>query len=56
MSDRTRVRHHDLDALGTMKSQSEIESVGKSMFDDGIAKALAGVTTIEEIMRVTREI
>ncbi len=28
----------------------------KSMFDDGIAKALAGVTTIEEILRVTREI
>jgi general secretion pathway protein E len=26
-----------------------------TMFDDGIRKALAGVTTVEEVMRVTRE-
>jgi len=26
-----------------------------TMFEDGIRKSLAGVTTIEEVLRVTRE-
>ena len=27
----------------------------KTMFDDGMRKALAGLTTVEEVLRVTRD-
>ena len=27
----------------------------RTMYDDGIRKVLAGITTIEEVLRVTRE-
>ena len=27
-----------------------------SMYDDGLAKAIAGVTSVEEVLRVTRDI
>ena len=27
----------------------------RSMFDDGLAKARAGITTLEEVLRVTEE-
>jgi general secretion pathway protein E len=27
-----------------------------SMYDDGIAKAIAGITSVEEVLRVTRDI
>ncbi len=27
----------------------------RTMFQDGVRKALAGVTTVEEVMRVTRD-
>ena len=27
-----------------------------SMYDDGIAKAIAGITSVEEILRVTRDV
>jgi general secretion pathway protein E len=27
----------------------------RTMYEDGIAKAVAGVTTIEEVLRVTQE-
>jgi general secretion pathway protein E len=27
----------------------------RTMYEDGIAKALAGLTTIEEVLRVTQE-
>jgi general secretion pathway protein E len=39
---------------------SEIERVARAegmrtMYEDGIAKAVAGVTTLEEVLRVTQE-
>jgi general secretion pathway protein E len=38
----------------------EIEEIARAagmrtMYEDGIAKALAGLTTIEEVLRVTEE-
>ena len=27
-----------------------------SMYDDGIAKAIAGITSVEEVLRVTRDV
>ncbi|MDH5748302.1 MAG: type II secretion system protein GspE, partial [Rhodospirillales bacterium] len=35
--------------------RTAVENGMKVMFDDGVNKALQGVTTIEEILRVTRE-
>ena len=32
-----------------------IESGMRSMYDDGMMKALAGETTIEEVLKVTRD-
>ncbi len=28
----------------------------RTMYDDGMAKALAGLTTVEEVLRVTRDV
>jgi general secretion pathway protein E len=41
-------------------NESDIEKQARSegmrtMFEDGIAKAVAGVTTLEEVLRVTQE-
>jgi general secretion pathway protein E len=35
--------------------RAAVEEGMRTMFDDGIAKALAGITTVEEVLRVTRE-
>lgn len=36
--------------------RAAVEAGMQTMFDDGIQKALAGITTIEEVLRVTRDI
>ena len=36
--------------------RAAVEAGMKTMFDDGIQKALSGITTIEEVLRVTRDI
>ena len=28
----------------------------KTMYDDGMMKAIAGITTVEEVLRVTRDV
>ena len=33
-----------------------VEEGMRSMFDDGVEKALAGITTLDEVLRVTRDI
>ena len=39
-----------------LKLQEQAQSEGmRTMFEDGLAKSLAGVTTIEEVLRVTQE-
>ena len=39
---------------GEIERQARREGM-RTMYEDGIAKALAGVTTLEEVMRVTQE-
>lgn len=36
--------------------RAAVEAGMQTMFDDGIQKALAGITTIEEVLRVTRDV
>ena len=39
-----------------LKLQAQAQADGmRTMFEDGVAKALAGQTTIEEVLRVTQE-
>jgi general secretion pathway protein E len=39
-----------------LKLQAQAQAEGmRTMFEDGLAKSLAGVTTIEEVLRVTQE-
>ncbi len=39
---------------GEIQKQAESEGM-KTMFEDGLAKAVAGLTTVEEVLRVTQE-
>jgi general secretion pathway protein E len=39
---------------GDLRSAAIMEGM-ETMFENGLRKALAGVTTIEEVLRVTRE-
>ena len=39
---------------GEIRQQAIAEGM-QTMYENGIAKAVAGVTTIEEVLRVTRE-
>ncbi|RAN75254.1 type II secretion system protein GspE [Bacillus sp. SRB_336] len=39
---------------GEIEKQARIEGM-RTMYEDGIAKAVAGVTTLEEVLRVTQE-
>ncbi len=51
------VRRLILQRLGSNKlHQAAVEAGMRTMFDDGMAKALDGVTTIEEVLRVTRDV
>ena len=43
-------------AEATELQRAAIAAGMRPMFQDGIAKAAAGVTTIEEVLRVTREV
>ncbi len=36
--------------------RATVEDGMGTMYDDGMIKALAGVTTVEEVLRVTRDI
>ena len=36
--------------------KAAVEGGMSSMYEDGIKKALAGVTTVEEVLRVTRDV
>jgi general secretion pathway protein E len=35
--------------------RAAVEQGMVTMYDDGIQKALAGITTVEEVLRVTRD-
>ncbi len=51
------VRRLILQRLGSNKlHQAAVEAGMRTMFDDGMLKALDGVTTIEEVLRVTRDV
>ncbi|MBM7128636.1 type II secretion system ATPase GspE [Dyella mobilis] len=39
---------------GEIEKQARVEGM-RTMYEDGIAKAVAGITTIEEVLRVTQE-
>ena len=55
VSDRIRsliMRHA---AAGEMRAAAVAEGM-RSMYEDGLVKALRGVTTVEEVLRVTREV
>jgi general secretion pathway protein E len=39
---------------GEIEKQARAEGM-RTMYEDGIAKAVAGITTLEEVMRVTQE-
>ncbi len=54
MSDRLRrlvMRHA---GMGELEQQARREGM-RTMYEDGLVKALEGVTTIEEVLRVTQE-
>ena len=39
---------------GEIENQARAEGM-RTMYEDGLVKALAGLTTIEEVLRVTQE-
>jgi general secretion pathway protein E len=39
---------------GEIEKQARAEGM-RTMYEDGIAKAVAGITTLEEVLRVTQE-
>ena len=39
---------------GEIEKQARAEGM-RGMYEDGIAKSLAGITTLEEVLRVTQE-
>ncbi len=39
---------------GEIERQARAEGM-RTMYEDGIAKAVAGITTLEEVLRVTQE-
>ena len=41
-------------SMGELEAQAQREGM-RTMYEDGLVKALAGVTTIEEVLRVTQE-
>jgi general secretion pathway protein E len=43
-------------AEATELQRAAVEDGMQSMYDDGMSKALSGLTTIEEVLRVTREV
>ena len=43
-------------AESTDLHRAAVEEGMQTMYDDGMRKALAGVTTIDEVLRVTRDI
>jgi general secretion pathway protein E len=43
-------------AESTKLNLAAIEDGMQTMYDDGMAKALAGITTLEEVLRVTRDV
>jgi general secretion pathway protein E len=55
MSDpiRKQILHH---AEATELQRVALAAGMRPMFQDGILKAAAGITTIEEVLRVTREV
>jgi general secretion pathway protein E len=55
MSDavRRQILHH---AEATELQRTAVDAGMRPMFQDGIAKVLAGATTVEEVLRVTREV
>jgi general secretion pathway protein E len=55
MSDpiRRQILHH---AEATELQRAALATGMRPMFQDGIGKAAAGITTIEEVLRVTREV
>ena len=51
------VRRLILQRLGSNRlHHAAVEAGMRTMFDDGMGKALDGVTTIEEVLRVTRDV
>jgi len=40
--------------MGEIEDQARAEGM-RTMYEDGLVKALSGVTTIEEVLRVTQE-
>jgi general secretion pathway protein E len=40
--------------MGKLEEQARSEGM-RTMYEDGIAKAVAGITTLEEVLRVTQE-
>jgi general secretion pathway protein E len=51
------LRHLMLQGAGARElSQAASDGGMTTMFDDGVAKAMAGTTTLEEVLRVTREV
>ncbi len=47
--------HNDIDFTGSARRAAAIAEGMETMFENGLRKSLAGVTTIEEVLRVTRE-
>jgi general secretion pathway protein E len=43
-------------AEATALQRSAVQAGMRPMFQDGLAKVRAGVTTVEEVLRVTREV
>ena len=55
MTDRLRalvLRHAEAKEL----QRAAIEEGMRTMFEDGVTKALDGITTLEEVMRTTRDV
>ena len=55
MSDRLRalvLRHAEAKEL----ARAAVEDGMRTMFEDGVAKALEGVTTLEEVVRSSRDV
>jgi len=46
------LRHAEVNEI----HRAAVEEGMRTLYDDGMAKALAGLTTIEEVLQVTREV
>ena len=54
MSDAIRRQVMSHAGMGEIEDQARAEGM-RTMYEDGLVKALSGVTTVEEVLRVTQE-